>query len=266
MDAAPARVPAVVLAGGRPDPEMAGVGLPKAFAPLRGRTMVDFVLDALRGSPRIERIMLVGPRGLPPSVAPAVDALIPERGSLLDNLAAGLAGIDPNRPVLALAADVPLLTPPAITEFVDAACALDADPGYGVVPRADVERAFPGARKTYVRLRDGVFTGGSLFLITPGAFLRARPVLERAILARKRPWQLARLLGASTLIGLATGGLRIDALEARVERVAGIRARAVICHHPEIGLDVDRSEDLAAMERYLAARGAAPATAAAGAR
>ena len=259
-------VPAVVLAGGPPDRALTGSDLPKAFAPLRGRAIVEFVLSALRGTPRIGRISLVGPRALPPTVAAAVDTPVVERGSLLENIAAGLAAFDPNAQVLALAADVPLVTPEAITDFVDAARALDADPGYGIVSRPDVVRAFPDARKTFVRLRDGVFTGGSLFLITPSAFLRARPVLERVILARKRPWQLARLIGPSTLIGLAAGGLRIATLEARVQRIAGIRVRAVICRDPGVAADVDRPEDLVMMERYLAAREAAPAAAAAGRR
>jgi len=115
-------------------------------------------------------------------------------------------------------------------------------------------RKFPDARKTFVRLRDGVFTGGSLVLMRPSAFATARPVIERAIRARKRPWDLARLFGPATVVALLTGRAEIGALEARVVRIAGIRARAVICHDPEIGLDVDRPEDLAAMERYLAAR------------
>jgi len=247
-----ARVPAVVLAGGRPEPGMTGGSLPKAFAPLAGRLMVEFVLAALRGSPQVGRIILVGPRALPASVAAVVDAPVVERGSLLENLAAGFVGLDPTAPVLAVAADLPLLTPAAIGAFVDAAFFMDAELTYAVVPRADVERAYPDVRKTFVRLRDGVFTGGSAFLITPLAFARARPGIERAIAARKSPWRLAGLFGTSTLIGLATGRLRIAALEARVERIAGIRARAVICRNAEIGIDVDRPEDLAMMARYLA--------------
>lgn len=249
-----ARVPAVVLAGGRPDAAMSGGALPKAFAPLRGRSMVEFVLAALRRTSRVGRIVLVGPRDLPAGVAGGVDDAVVEQGGLLENLAAGFAGLDPAAPVLAVAADLPLLTPETIGAFVDAALATDADLRYAVVPRADVERAYPGVRKTFVRLRDGVFTGGSAFLITPRAFARARPMIERAIAARKRPWRLARLLGVSTLLGLATGRLRIDALEARVEEITGIRARAVICRDAEIAVDADRPEDLVMLARCLAAR------------
>ena len=195
-----------------------------------------------------------------------VDVPVLEQGSLLANLAAGFAGLDPTAPVLAVAADLPLLTPAAIDAFVDAALAMDADLRYAVVSRADLARACPGVRKTFVRLRDGVFAGGSAFVMTPVAFARARPIIERAIAARKRPWQLARLLGLSTLLGLATGQLRIAALEARVGRITGIRARAVICRDAEIAVDADRPDDLVLMARCLAARDGMPAPVAAAGR
>ncbi|HLJ60941.1 MAG TPA: NTP transferase domain-containing protein [bacterium] len=250
-------VTVVVLAGGKPDPALTGAPLPKAFAPLCGRTMVEFVLDALRGTNRTRRIILVGPETPPPALAAVVDVTVRERGGLLENLAAALAELPGDAPVLAVAADVPLLTPLAVSAFLDAALALDADIVYGVVPRADVMRVYPDARKTFVRLRDGVFTGGSLVLLRPRAFERARPVLERAIRARKRPWDLARLFGPATLLGLATGRLRISGLEARVATIAGVRARAVICHEPEIAVDVDRAEDLVLAEGWLTAQAVA---------
>lgn len=247
-------VDALVLAGGRPDPGLAGQALPKAFASLGGRTMVEWVLAALRAVPRIGRIALVGPHPLPPAVAAQVDLPVPAQGGLLENAAAGLAALAAVGPVLVAAADIPLLTPRAVEAFLDAAAAIDADVWYPAVPRADVERAFPGAAKTFVRFRDGTFTGGSLILTRPEAFQRARPVIERAVHARKRPWELARLLGVATLAGLATGRLRIADAEHRAARVAGIRARAVVCRYPEIAIDVDRPETLALIRRALEAR------------
>lgn len=250
---------ALVLAGGPPDPALTGGTLPKAFASLGGRIMVEHVLAALRATPRIGRIALVGPLPFPTAVAARVDRPVRDQGELLDNLAAGLAALGGEAPVLALAADIPLLTVRAVDAFLDAALALDADVGYGIVPREDVERDFPGARKTFVRLREGVFTGGSLVLVRPQAFSRARDVIERAVRARKSPWDLARLFGPGTVLGLLAGTLRIADLERRVAALSGIRARAVICHHPEIALDVDHPETLAVIRHRLGDREAPPA-------
>jgi hypothetical protein len=174
---------------------------------------------------------------------------------MLDNLSAGLGALGGEAPVLVLAADIPLLTARAIGAFLDAALALDADIGYGIVPRDDMARAFPGVRKTVVRLREGMFTGGSLALIRPQAFSRARHAIERAVRARKSPLDLARLLGPGAVLGLLAGTLRLADLENRVAMLAGVRARAVICHYPEIGLDVDRAESLAAIRDRLGTTG-----------
>lgn len=249
----------MVLAGGRPDPALPQ-GIPnKAFLPLCGRPMVEFVLQALRAAASVNRIVLVGPDPLPPGIAGHADLAIAARGGLLDNVVEGLAGAGEGTPVLAAAADIPLLTPSVVDAFVDAATALDAECVYGVVRREDVWQALPGVRKTFVRLREGTFTGGSLILLDPGAFARARAAIDRAIHARKHPWALARMFGLRALLGLLTGTLRISELERRASLLTGMRARALICRAPEVALDVDTPEMLAAVGARLAGRLGIPA-------
>lgn len=275
-------VDAVILAGGPPAPALTGGSLPKAFAPIGASTMVEHVLAALRGAPQIRRIALVGPDPMPPAVAAAASLTVPAAGGVLDNLSAGLASLAAlaplaplvgqagpagdtaarPAPVLVAAADVPLLSSMAVTAFLAAARAADADVAYSIVPREEVAHAAPGVRKTFVRLADGEFTGGSLVLLRPGAFARARPVIERAVRARKRPWELARLFGLSTLVGLATGRLRIAALERRAETLAGLRARAIVCRDAGVALDVDTVEMLALMRQRVASAAESGRTAA----
>jgi GTP:adenosylcobinamide-phosphate guanylyltransferase len=248
---------ALVLAGGKPDPALAQ-GVPnKAFLPLLGRPMVEFVLAALREASTIRRIALVGPLPLPSTVARYVHLPVGECGTLLDNVAAGLAALGGGGPVLAVGADIPLLTAHAVDAFVEAAASLDAEVVYGVVRREDVQK-FSRARKTFVRLREGSFAGGSLILLDPGGFTRARGRIEQAIRARKRPWGLARLFGLPTMVGFLTGTLRIADLESRAAALTGVRARALISAAPEIGIDVDTPEMLALVCAHLSARSGAP--------
>ena len=253
-------IDALVLAGGRPDPALPQ-GVPnKAFVPLCGQPMVEFVLQALRAATSIRRIALIGPDPLPGIIAAHADLTIGERGGLLDNVATGLAAVGGETPVLAAAADLPLLTPGTVDAFVEAATALGAEVVYGVVRQEDVRHELPQARKTFVRLREGTFTGGSLILLDSRAFARARPAIDRAVRARKRPWELARMFGLRTLLGLLTGTLRIPELERRAVHLTGVRARALICRTPEIALDVDTPEMLAAVGALLAERLAAMAS------
>jgi GTP:adenosylcobinamide-phosphate guanylyltransferase len=249
---------ALVLAGGKADPALAR-GVPnKAFVPLAGRPMVEFVLGALRAARSVRRVAIVAPLPLPQSVAASVDVAIGDRGTLLDNVDAGLSALGGTERVLATAADIPLLTPGVVDAFVEAALALDAGIVYGVVRREDVLREFPAIGKTFVRLREGTLTGGSLILIDPRAFARVRSAIERAVRARKRPWELARLFGLRTVLGLLTGTLRIPDLEERVGRLTGVRARALISPSPEIAIDVDSPESLALVRGRLGGESSAP--------
>lgn len=224
-----------------------------------GRAMVEYVLAALQAVPRLDRIAVVGPLPLPPAVAARVDVAVQGGGEMLDNLSAGLEALGGDAPVLVAGADIPLLTASAVDAFLDAALSLECDIAYGIVPRDDMMREFPAARKTFVRVRDGVFTGGSLVLMRPQAFSRARDAVAGAVDARKNPLALARLLGPGAVLGLLTGTVGIADLEKRVAAVSGIRARAVICHHAEISVDVDRAEALAMIRERLRAADGPPA-------
>jgi molybdopterin-guanine dinucleotide biosynthesis protein A len=249
---------ALVLAGGKADPALAG-GVPnKAFTPIAGRPMVEFVLGALRAARSVRRVAIVAPLPIPPGVASSVDVAIGDRGTLLGNVDAGLSALEGTERVLAAAADIPLLTPGVVDAFVEAGLALDAAIVYGVVRREDVLREFPAIGKTFVRLREGTLTGGSLILLDPRAFARARDAIDRAVRARKRPWELARLLGLRTVLGLLTGTLRIPDLEERVGRLTGVRARALVCPSPEIAIDVDSPETLALVRWRLGGGSSAP--------
>jgi len=249
---------ALVLAGGRPAPELTGGEYPKAFASLAGRPMVDYVLDALGAAPSIGRIALVAPIPLPVGLTGRFDLAVPVQGELLDNVAAGLSALGGEVSILTAAADIPLLTPGAVSAFIEAASALDADVAYAIVPKAEMTRAFPEAKKTFVRVREGTFTGGSLILMRPPAFALARGHIERAIRARKSPWALAKLFGPAVLLGLLFGRASIPDLERRAGVLTGLRARAVVCSAPEIALDVDHRDTLALVERRLTGRRQSP--------
>jgi hypothetical protein len=126
-----------------------------------------------------------------------------------------------------------------------------ADIHYAVVPRVAVERSFPGARRTYVRLADGVFTGGNLFLLRREAL---EPVLawgQKVYALRKSPLRLGMLLGPFFALRFALGRLTIAAVEAKVRRLLGLVGRAVVTSFPAIGVDVDCPEDLRLIRQTL---------------
>lgn len=243
---------AVVLGGGRDDAFAQGFGVPvKSLIPIHGLPMSAYVLRALRQSRLVGRIVYVGP------VTPALDGLfdiqVQDRGLILENLELGLAALPADERVLVSTADVPLLTADAVRDL------LTRDPGaglvYPIIPMTASEARFPGGRRTAARVREGRFTGGNLFLLEPRLVGQFMPRLKRVIDNRKNVLALAGLIGLPVLVKFVLGSLTVGELEARVTRILGVDARALITDHAEIGFDVDKADDLEVAVRALAATG-----------
>jgi molybdopterin-guanine dinucleotide biosynthesis protein A len=250
---------AIVLAGGSPEPVLAP-GLPnKAFLRIGGRPLVVRVTEALRAAASIERILVVGP---PQDLAPLLDAsceIVPNQPAIMDNLAAAVARLPGADRTFAIAADLPLVTAGAVDRFV-AQCTGEAACYYPIVPQAAIETKFPTARKTYVQLTDGVFTGGSAMLFDPTLLEGVRPFVERLIAGRKKPWLLAQVFGWSTVLKFAAHALSIAEMEAKAAEVIGFRVRAIVLDGPELALDIDaeRPENLQALRAALEPPGFSP--------
>jgi GTP:adenosylcobinamide-phosphate guanylyltransferase len=247
---------AVVLSGGGPDSRLAP-GLPnKAFLEMGGRPLVARVLDALRACPAVDRIVAVGPQAALEAAAGAGVEVVPEQDSMVHNIEAALRRLPGADQVITVASDLPLLTGEVISEFLDR-CPPGVDFCYPIVPQAAVEQRFPGARKTYVKVTDGMFTGGSVLLFGAGVIDRIRPLVEQMIAARKKPWLMAQVFGWTTVMKFASGRLSIAEAEARAREITGLRARAVIIERPELALDVDadRPENLALLQAAAASAG-----------
>ncbi|MGH2404027.1 MAG: nucleotidyltransferase family protein [bacterium] len=248
---------AIVLAGGGPEPHLAPDLPSKAFLVLGGRPLLVRVTDALRKARSIGRILVVGPAEPLASLLDSSVEIVPEQTTMVENIAAAVARLSGEPRVLAVASDLPLITAAAIEGFL-AMCTGDAGLYYAIVPQAAVERRYLGARKTYVRVTDGVFTGSSVLLFDPGIIDSVRPLVERIMAGRKKPWLLAQLFGWSLATRLIAGTLSIADAEARVQEVTGIRVKAVIVESPELALDIDaeRPENIKILRAALEPDGA----------
>jgi len=166
-------VPVVVLAGGSTKPETQASGWPehRALAPVAGRPVLAWVLDALRASPAVSGIAVVGPDALESLLRDGED-LLPVGETMWDNVYTGLNRL-PSGPALICGSDIPLLTPDAVSDIVTRGLALSADFVYPIVRREDNEAGCPGLSRTYATVREGTFTGGNLMLVNGPALLRS---------------------------------------------------------------------------------------------
>lgn len=244
-------VTAVVLAGGEAsDPLAAAAGVAsKALAPLAGRPLAAYVLAALAATPSVQRVLYVGPtEGLPLEPEHHLAPGTSFTASLTRGCEAALAAT-PEARLLVLTADLPWLRAEGLERFIREAP--EADLVYPSISREDAEAQFPGQRRTYARLREGVFTGGNAVLLMPGVVPRVLQLAERAYRARKNPLALAGIIGPGVLFNLLLGRASISELETRVGRLLGGSVRAFISADASLGADVDTLEQLAEASSLL---------------
>lgn len=224
----------------------------EALIDIGGRPIVDYVVKALLGSQYVDQVVVVGPDLLEVLFKDQRITVTPHGASLAENIKLGLAHLSQSRKKVLLAtADIPLLTVEAVDDFLRRCEQEEAAIYYPIVSKETNESAYPGVKRTYVRLREGVYTGGNLVLLSPEVVERSYAILEKAIAMRKKPAQLARLLGFKFILKLMLHRLTIPEIERQAERILGFKGVAICSPYPDIGIDVDKPSDLELVRRAL---------------
>jgi GTP:adenosylcobinamide-phosphate guanylyltransferase len=245
---------AILTAGGRPisgEPlypyTQGGI---KAMLDIAGKPMIQWPLSALSGSSYIERIIIVGmePTDKLASSKPLV--FLPDQGSLLDNLEAGVKEVLRVKPqhqqVLAVSSDVPGLKSVMVDWLVETVQKTDLDIYYNVVPQAIMEKRYPTSHRTYTRLKGMVVTGGDVNAINTRLFSAEKPLWGKIIAARKSPVKQAALIGFDTVF-LLLRQLSLEKAISKITKRLGVTGKAIICPYAEMGMDVDKPHQLEMM-------------------
>lgn len=256
---------ALILAGGKLAPELVPVADGATSRALirvgaSGETMLELVVAAVRsGMNGTGRVLVAGDVPLPAGCEPVAGG-----DSLVQTLMNGVAALLPAETRLLLAtADAPFLTPEAVADFSTRAEAVMPTPFvYPLVAANVCAAAFPGMKRTTLRVAEGTFTGGNLALLDPAFLRRSESAIRDAYAQRKNVAGLARMLGAETIFRLLLSHLFPPLLSiAHVERALArlLRSdtpRAVITPFAGVGADVDRAEDVAFARTFLQTHGA----------
>lgn len=232
----------IVLAGGSPDEPLAQAQnvAAKSQVILDGRPMVDYVIEAIRMSGVAGRVVCAGPKL---ALAHPPDLWLPDLGSSLANLKQSLAQVQ-GQQVAVATADDPFLSPAAIAWVVNNAHP-EAKFVYPIVDKLEVEKRWPGMKRTYARLVEGRFTGGNLMVVAPDAFDTINQFADQIVKNRKNVFALARIIGMGILFKFLLRRLKLGDIESRAEHILGQPVQALITPFPEVGVDVDDQADLA---------------------
>lgn len=218
----------------------------EAMIEIAGRPMVTFVAQALRASGKVDRIFIAGPSAVMASCDFPDNTILLDGGrTIMETIQIGMQVLDHQQPVLVVTADIPLLTPEAVVDFVtQCGQAKAADLYYPVVNRQVNELYYPGNKRTYVKLKEGVFTGGNIFLVNPVIVPRCLRVAEQIIAERKNPLKLCRIIGWGFVLKFLCRMLGVREVEQQFSDLLGIRGTVIFSGYPELGIDVDKPSDL----------------------
>ena len=155
-------------------------------------------------------------------------------------------------PLLVTTADHVLLDGDMLDQFV--AEAGGADIAVAMVERTTLLARYPSSRRTWLKFRDGWWSGANLFWF---GSVKARAVIslwQEVEQDRKKGWKILSAFGPIALLGAL---LRLSTLRggiARIGRRFGFVARLVPMRKAEACIDADKVEDVALIEQILAGR------------
>ena len=251
---------AIVLAGGTPDPESLlypyTKGKPKAALEIGGKTMLQWVLDALEDAETINRIVLVGCEDLQTELqGTKVVSFQPAGGDMISNFKTGadaLLEINPAaEEVAVVSSDIPLITPESVNWVINKSLESDQELYYFVIDQPTMESKYPESGRSYTGLKDMNVCGGDLSVVKLDLYTKKKDFWSKITRARKSSLRMAALIGIDILLLLLTRRLTLDEAVNKVSRRLNITAKGLLCPYAEIGMDIDKPYQLELASREL---------------
>lgn len=261
MIAPASEITAILLAGGRPVPDplalAAGVAV-KPLVPVGGEPMINHPARALLAHPAIGRVIVLTQAPELFAGNPATAWLAGHPKVRFETSGAGIASslmtlldrADLPFPLLMTTADHVLLDRAMLDQMVREANG--ADIAVAMVERATLLARYPGSRRTWLKFRDGWWSGANIFWFGSG---KARPVIalwQEVEQDRKKGWKILSAFGPLALLGAMLRILTLRGGIVRVGRRFGLAARLVAMEQAEACIDADKPEDVVLIEEILA--------------
>jgi GTP:adenosylcobinamide-phosphate guanylyltransferase len=259
----PAAFTAILLAGARPiaDPLAVAAGVPvKPLVPVGGEPMINRPARALLAHPAIGRVIILtqAPEYFAADPATAWLASDPrvrfETGGqgIASSLLALLEAGDLPFPILLTTADHVLLDAAMLDQFVGQASG--ADIAVAMVERATLLARYPHSRRTWLKFRDGWWSGANIFWFGSAKARSIIALWQEVEQDRKKGWKILAAFGPFALVGALLRILTLRGGVARIGRKFGLVARLVAMDSPEACIDADKPDDVTLIESILKQR------------
>ncbi|MGM0445039.1 MAG: NTP transferase domain-containing protein [Bacillota bacterium] len=219
---------------------------------IAGKPMLQHVIEAVENAEEINEIVIVGPENINEVIGTDYEVIKPE-DVLINNIKNGIDALNHEHHILIITSDIPLITTKIIEDFIKK-CELEKkhDLFYPVISKEINLKKYPEVERTYVHLKEGIFTGGNMVLVSPEIIQGPLDWYDKILNLRKKPFKMSQMLGFKFIIKFIFRQLSIKEVENRISDIIGHKCKALIVESPEIGFDVDKPSDLKMMkEKYL---------------
>lgn len=253
---------AIITAGGIPlpgDPLYPyTLGGNKAMLDVAGRPMIQWVVQAVSQSAKIEHLVISGIDQTLSFTCPKPFTVLPNHGGMIQNIQAAAKQIEQQNPTagvaLVIASDIPGITTQMVDWMADQIDRYPADFYYNTISRAIMEERYPGSHRTYVRFRDTEVCGGDLNAIHLQALKTAHPVWQDLVDSRKNPLHQASIIGIDLLIRVLFHRITLAGAADLICHRLGILGKVLECPYAEIGMDIDKPGQLDLVKKDLLKR------------
>jgi GTP:adenosylcobinamide-phosphate guanylyltransferase len=249
------QIEAIVLAGGLNRIPLYEGYTPgyKALLSIGGKPLIRYTLEGLEASLRVRRTCVVGPPEVCEAVSGPYDCI--EGGATVkESIYIGLRHFSGSPLVLLITADLPLVTPAAINDFLDESGKIETryreNVFWALLPETSFTGPYRQVKKGYNRFRDIAVCHGNLLLITPSLSRSERFLtnLDRIYEARKDSVKAALsvgvLVGAAYALGVSLFRvLSLNQMAGMLSRYFGAGLIPVLIDHPEAAVDIDEPAD-----------------------
>lgn len=243
---------ALITAGGFPTPEEPiykyTQGKSKALADVAGKPMIQWILDAIGNSPKIENVVVVSLDESSGLTCKKPIHYVPHQGGMIDNIKAGtekIVEINPNAHyVLATASDIPTITTEMVDWLIDTCLETDHELFYNIIERSVMEKRFPGSNRTYTKLKGIELCGGDMNVFTVNTVVAQEGLWNKLELARKNPLKQVSMVGIDNLFLIALRLITPEQAAERISKKIGLKAKAIRCPYAEMAMDADKAEQL----------------------
>ena len=222
--------------------------------------MVERVVNTLRSVPDIDNVTVViedpgllrGLERLSPHFETGYLSAIPARPSPAQSALHGFEhlGAGKEGPVLMTTADNCLMTPDMLAHFLKN-LPDGKDLTAALALTDDVIQAYPEARRTRMRFRDGGRSGCNLFALQTPQAQRVIGFWRTIEQNRKSPLTMLRQLGYLTALRYVTNQLSAAQAIRTLEKRTNTRLGTVTMPYPEAAIDVDTPDDFYLAQQIL---------------